>query len=875
MRAGQLVVDGRPRVLLCASVFPFRISRAAWKSRLDDVVRLGYDAVDVYIPWNVHEREPGAWDFAGDHDIEHFLELCAEAGLLVLARPGPYICAEWDGGGLPAWLSTLPHLELRQNESSYLYCVEQWFDQVMPRLARHQVTRGGPVALVQIENELDFFDCRDPSAYLDVLTDLARRHGIEVPLIACAGQGDIARSSGPAEGLVPTVNLYPDDDSIEVENLARYYESALRDRGLPLLVPETNRLHRTLKRLVVCGVRLLGPYLQTSGWNSGYGTSVNNWGDLLAFMTHDYDFGGVIAPDGTERADGPEARRTAAVIAALGERLAAGVPKGPASDVTHDLGVRPWAMGLAGGGELISLTQLASHGAHVTVASARHRADVTVPAQTCLLLVRDLPLHSVDVQVALCTGEMTGLTDATNGASLEVTTRGFTEIVLEASDRMAWTTTGDVATVTTVDGVVGIVGTAGTARAETPRGSVAISLVPAEEFRPAPAAVEGVAVRRVNASAPSRDATAWRAVQESGPAQALERVGSYRGAGRYRCLSRVPSGLQGLVLRGAGDLVQVLCAPASPAWRVSAGEDLYVPMPTDVDESLEIVTRTWGHSNFDDPRLPSLRLGSLRGIQGALAVTEVRPFSEGWRVLGTADVHVGDAPAPRGWFGGWMTAQFPQTVRYQRSVPRDHVGAAALRATGSSARTDVHLDGDWVGCLTPLNHVVWLGQLRPGQELDLSVVRTWGEPVGSLELLCGETLDDWQIHSCQGRELTLGRDMAAWDETELPLEVPAGTARWVRLDPTGIPGTSDLVVRVAGTGLLVAALAGDEVLGRMWTEAPEGAALKGGRGGYLLVPPHLRQQPVDLLLEATGSQTAVLEAITIGGPVDIHARGEG
>jgi beta-galactosidase len=137
-----------------------------------------------------------------------FLKLAADEGLWVMARPGPYICSEWDGGGLPAYLNTRPGLQLRQNDPGYLGQVGRWFDRILPIIRDQQVDQGGTLIAVQLENELDFFDCHDPQGYIAALRDMALAHGITVPLIACAGQGDLYRASGYAEGVLPSVNIY-------------------------------------------------------------------------------------------------------------------------------------------------------------------------------------------------------------------------------------------------------------------------------------------------------------------------------------------------------------------------------------------------------------------------------------------------------------------------------------------------------------------------------------------------------------------------------------------------------------------------------------------------------------------------------------------
>ncbi|MCZ2264458.1 beta-galactosidase, partial [Isoptericola sp. QY 916] len=319
-----LVVDGEEKALLCASLFSFRLPREEWAARLAQVRATGYDAVDVYLPWNFHELEPGRWDFTGRRDVGTFLDLAHEAGLLVVARPGPYICSEWDGGALPAWLTLEPGLRLRQAEPRYLARVREWFDQVLPILAARQHGRGGSVVAVQLENELDFFDCDDRAGYVGALAATAREHGITVPLVACAGQGDLVGATGGVDGVAPAFNFYPDDRSPHVEAEVRRYADLVADRGLPLLVTETNRRHVTLRRLLVSGATLLAPYLQASGFDLGYTPSVGNWGDPGSFMTHDYDFGGFLSPVGAPRPETAQARVLAAVVRTLGPALARG-----------------------------------------------------------------------------------------------------------------------------------------------------------------------------------------------------------------------------------------------------------------------------------------------------------------------------------------------------------------------------------------------------------------------------------------------------------------------------------------------------------------------------------------------------------------------
>ena len=167
---GRLLLDGVPSVLLCSSAFPFRIPSTQWAHRLDLVRDSGYRMIDVYVHWGFHEPTPARIHLTSpERDLRRFLDLAAERDLLVMARPGPYICSETDGGGLPWWLhGDAPGAPagLRTSDPDYLAAVDRWFGAVMPVLAEVQVTRGGPVAFVQIENELDFFGCPDPEEYM-------------------------------------------------------------------------------------------------------------------------------------------------------------------------------------------------------------------------------------------------------------------------------------------------------------------------------------------------------------------------------------------------------------------------------------------------------------------------------------------------------------------------------------------------------------------------------------------------------------------------------------------------------------------------------------------------------------------------------------
>ncbi|XP_006737662.2 beta-galactosidase-like [Leptonychotes weddellii] len=104
----------------------------------------------LYVPWNFHEPQPGQYQFSGEHDVEYFIKLAQELGLLVILRPGPYICAEWDMGGLPAWLLLKESIILRSSDPGYLAAVDKWLGVLLPKMKPLLYQNGGPIITVQV-----------------------------------------------------------------------------------------------------------------------------------------------------------------------------------------------------------------------------------------------------------------------------------------------------------------------------------------------------------------------------------------------------------------------------------------------------------------------------------------------------------------------------------------------------------------------------------------------------------------------------------------------------------------------------------------------------------------------------------------------------
>ena len=175
----QFLKDGTPFMIRSGSIHYSRVPRAYWADRLSRMKALGLNTVTTYVPWNWHApSQHDASDWSGTRDLAGFLSACREAGLLVLLRPGPYICGEWEMGGFPAWLLNVTGLQLRTAEPQYLAAVDAWWGELLPRVKPHLYSEGGAVVIVQLENEYAG-NCKvDPRSkrYMEHLYSLATTH---------------------------------------------------------------------------------------------------------------------------------------------------------------------------------------------------------------------------------------------------------------------------------------------------------------------------------------------------------------------------------------------------------------------------------------------------------------------------------------------------------------------------------------------------------------------------------------------------------------------------------------------------------------------------------------------------------------------------
>lgn len=201
----QFLLDGEPITILSGAVHYFRTVPECWEDRLTKLKACGLNTVETYTCWNLHERKQGQFDFSGILDIERFIQTAEKLGLWVILRPGPYICAEWDFGGLPSWLLSYPNIALRCNDPLYLETVKPYYRELLSRVRPHLCTNGGNVIMVQVENEYGSYG--DDRTYLQKVVDIYRENGIDCQLFTSDGTAKWMLSGGTLPDVLAVANF--------------------------------------------------------------------------------------------------------------------------------------------------------------------------------------------------------------------------------------------------------------------------------------------------------------------------------------------------------------------------------------------------------------------------------------------------------------------------------------------------------------------------------------------------------------------------------------------------------------------------------------------------------------------------------------------
>ncbi len=183
----------------------FRVPREYWRDRLMKLKAMGLNTVETYCAWNAHEKQEGVFDFSGMNDVRHFVETAKDVGLYCIVRPGPYICAEWDFGGFPAYLLKDKNVVLRANEPKYMAYVKRYLEHLFDEIRDLQISKGGNIIAMQVENEYGSYG-RD-KAYLEELKKIYRECGVDCTLFTSDGETKNNLSGGSLKDELMVANF--------------------------------------------------------------------------------------------------------------------------------------------------------------------------------------------------------------------------------------------------------------------------------------------------------------------------------------------------------------------------------------------------------------------------------------------------------------------------------------------------------------------------------------------------------------------------------------------------------------------------------------------------------------------------------------------
>ncbi|XP_049470792.1 beta-galactosidase-1-like protein isoform X3 [Panthera uncia] len=295
----RFLLDGAPFRFVSGSLHYFRVPRVLWADRLLKMRMSGLNAVQFYVPWNYHEPEPGVYNFNGSRDLTAFLNEASIADLLVILRPGPYICAEWEMGGLPAWLLQKPEIQLRTSDPDFLAAVDSWFKVLLPKLYPWLYHNGGNIISIQVENEYGSYKACD-FTYMRHLAGLFRALlGDRILLFTTDGPEGL--KCGSLQGLYTTVDFGPADNMTEIFALLRkyephgplvnseYYTGWLDYWGQNHSTRSISAVTKGLEAMLKLGASV-NMYMFHGGTNFGYWNGADEKGRFLPITTsYDYD----------------------------------------------------------------------------------------------------------------------------------------------------------------------------------------------------------------------------------------------------------------------------------------------------------------------------------------------------------------------------------------------------------------------------------------------------------------------------------------------------------------------------------------------------------------------------------------------------------
>jgi len=294
----DFLLDGSPFRIISGEMHPARIPEEYWHHRIRMTKAMGCNTVSAYLFWNYHEESEGIYDFhTGNRDISKFISIAAEEGMWVIIRPGPYVCAEWEFGGLPPYLLRTPGIRVRCLDPVYMKAVGRYISRLADVLSPYLITNGGPILMLQIENEYGSYG--NDRNYMEALRDIWKKNGIDVPLFTGDGPTTYMLEAGTLPGCAVGLDSgSSEEDFILARKMnpgvpvfsSETYPGWLTHWGEEWARPDTAALLREVRFLMDSG-KSFNFYVIHGGTNFGFTAGANSGGkgyepDLTSY---DYD----------------------------------------------------------------------------------------------------------------------------------------------------------------------------------------------------------------------------------------------------------------------------------------------------------------------------------------------------------------------------------------------------------------------------------------------------------------------------------------------------------------------------------------------------------------------------------------------------------
>ncbi|MEO7765030.1 MAG: beta-galactosidase family protein [Ferruginibacter sp.] len=295
----DFLLDGKPFQIISGEVHPARIPKEYWRHRIQMVKAMGCNTIAAYIFWNYHEQKEGIFDFKTENrDIAEFIKICQQEGMWVLLRPGPYVCAEWDFGGLPPYLLKYPDIKIRCMDPRYMKATERYIQQLAKQVVSLQCINGGPILMVQIENEYGSYG--NDKNYLEALRNAWLKNGIKVPFYTADGPTAFMLEAGHIKGTAIGLDSGSSDADFAQASKSdpdvpafssETYPGWLTHWGEKWQRPDTNDLKKEVEYLLK-NKRSFNLYVIHGGTNFGFTAGANAFSPTQYqpdITSYDYD----------------------------------------------------------------------------------------------------------------------------------------------------------------------------------------------------------------------------------------------------------------------------------------------------------------------------------------------------------------------------------------------------------------------------------------------------------------------------------------------------------------------------------------------------------------------------------------------------------